>query len=696
MNHDESGDATSAHFDITALPSLPGILLKLLAALHDEHAGARQIAAIIEADIGLSARVVAAAGTGAFGPARPYRSLEHAVLQLGLGTVRMLAVTTAVQSVFERPASDPSALLLRRCWQHSLRTALAARSLARLVGEDEEAAYLAGLLQDIGRLLLAGRHPGYCADLSDTTGIDEWLDTERRHYGIAHDVLAAQLLLRWGFGRLLADAVRYRHRPAGTLTEAHPLVRVLKLANLLATGIAPVTTMTGGDGLFGLSCDLLDQLQHEVLADARALDDAPATSWAGDDATARARLQTELGQILLIDQARQQFADARETQALHAAITAGLCRLFGIGTALLFVSEEDGNLHYADGASAAADLLDGLRIAPGGASVAAAACTHGDLRQGPSAPMPAIVDEQLCGLLGTPAIAALGLRTATRACGVLVFGVEAGGLAAIQARQPGLQCYARAAAAALDTHTATRRRDARERREAADLRAAQVSQLVHEASNPLSVMRNYLAVLDQRLATSGTEVPELDILREEIDRIAGLLRGYADETDRPFAADSPTTDLNRLIREFAAIARVAFLDARDIRLVLELDPLLTPVQTDGAALRQVLLNLLRNAAEALGSGGCVTISTEAAVVTDDAGYVGLRVIDDGPGLPEAVRAQLFRPVASTKGADHAGRGLSIVAALVRQPLNGRISCRSQAGRGCRFEILIPRSSDTPD
>jgi CheY-like chemotaxis protein len=111
------------------------------------------------------------------------------------------------------------------------------------------------------------------------------------------------------------------------------------------------------------------------------------------------------------------------------------------------------------------------------------------------------------------------------------------------------------------------------------------------------------------------------------------------------------------------------------------------VEADPSQLSQVLLNLITNAAEAIGDGtGTVTI----AVGAEPTGRVRLSVSDTGPGIPDAVRERMFDPFFSTKGQGR-GLGLSAVRGIV-QGLGGQLDLDSAPGRGTRFDIWLPAAA----
>jgi signal transduction histidine kinase len=113
------------------------------------------------------------------------------------------------------------------------------------------------------------------------------------------------------------------------------------------------------------------------------------------------------------------------------------------------------------------------------------------------------------------------------------------------------------------------------------------------------------------------------------------------------------------------------------------------VEGEPDVLKQILVNLVKNAVEALAAngGGRIEIVNRGHVHRERTLYVELAVTDTGPGLAPEVMANLFSPVRSTKDGNHRGLGLSIVHGLVKK-LNGQIACRSGKS-GTAFEILLP-------
>jgi two-component system NtrC family sensor kinase len=125
---------------------------------------------------------------------------------------------------------------------------------------------------------------------------------------------------------------------------------------------------------------------------------------------------------------------------------------------------------------------------------------------------------------------------------------------------------------------------------------------------------------------------------------------------------------------------------RDVKIVKDVEPGLRIVGLPGQ-IDQVLMNLVTNAAQAIGArGGTITISARAKV-----DGVEVTVVDDGPGIPPEIRARIFDPFFTTKDVgEGSGLGLSIVHGIVERH-GGRIDVESEVGKGTTFRLLLPHA-----
>jgi two-component system nitrogen regulation sensor histidine kinase GlnL len=220
--------------------------------------------------------------------------------------------------------------------------------------------------------------------------------------------------------------------------------------------------------------------------------------------------------------------------------------------------------------------------------------------------------------------------------------------------------------------------------------SAMAEMLAHEVKNPLSGIRGAAQLLEQGAAEADRELCQL--IQDEADRIRNLVDRMDMFSDRPveFAA----VNIHQVLDHVRRIAQTGF--AAHLRIVEEYDPSLPPVWGNRDQLVQIMLNLVKNAAEAVDPlSGEIVLATAyhhgvriAVPGSKERVHVPLQVIvrDNGPGIPEAVRATLFEPFVTTKRGGQ-GLGLALVAKLVADQ-GGLIECDSRPGR-TRFRLSLP-------
>jgi two-component system, LuxR family, sensor kinase FixL len=214
------------------------------------------------------------------------------------------------------------------------------------------------------------------------------------------------------------------------------------------------------------------------------------------------------------------------------------------------------------------------------------------------------------------------------------------------------------------------------------------SALAHELNQPLSAIANYMKGSRRLLEDSSDD--RATVLREAMDKAAeqALRAGQVIRRLRDFVArgesERQVEDIKKLVEEASALALVGAKD-KGVSVRFELDPRLDFVLADKVQIQQVLLNLMRNAIEAM--EGCerreLVIST--APVPDD--MVEIAVSDTGTGLSAEVNAQLFQPFVTTKR-QGMGVGLSISRTIV-EAHGGTIAPRPNPGGGTVFYFTLP-------
>jgi two-component system, NtrC family, sensor kinase len=213
--------------------------------------------------------------------------------------------------------------------------------------------------------------------------------------------------------------------------------------------------------------------------------------------------------------------------------------------------------------------------------------------------------------------------------------------------------------------------------------------IAHEINNPLGIIKNYSRLLRESMRRSGHEPgEELEVISEELERIARIVRSLL-EFYRPVQRTSPV-DLNAEIRALLMLVEPA-LEQKSIELRLDLAPSLPQAQLAQDHVRQVLLNLLRNAEDAISGAGRITVETLHEPDDGNAGTLVLRVSDTGAGIPPDELPHVFEPFYTTKQTHGTGLGLAVTYAIISS-FGGTIDIESSPGNGTTATVRIPLQS----
>ena len=212
------------------------------------------------------------------------------------------------------------------------------------------------------------------------------------------------------------------------------------------------------------------------------------------------------------------------------------------------------------------------------------------------------------------------------------------------------------------------------------------AQLAHEIGTPLSSVSGHV-----QLALRERDLPaplrdRLDVSAREIERISKIVRDYLDST-RPLEPERQPTALPRLLAEAVDVVRGGAPDKR-VTLTTRVDPAIGELVTDPGLLRQIVLNLVSNALDAVDRDGKVEVAARPAGDGDD---VLITVRDTGHGIADDDLRRIFEPFYTTKGR---GKGTGLGLAICRQltaALGGTISVESTPGTGSTFSVRLPRS-----
>ncbi|NYE63227.1 signal transduction histidine kinase/HD-like signal output (HDOD) protein [Duganella sp. 1224] len=682
---------------------MPQILIKLIEHLQADDAGMPELAALIAKDAAMTSKILTVANSSAYHRNQRTVGLEQSLVSLGTDMIKTLVIS---ESVFQTFNSFPHSAStdLRGFWKGSLTTAVIARDVARQMDYPHvEEAYLAGLLHNVGRLALLATAPKEYAFNFTARDDEDLCAVEQRTLQITHSEAGAWLIERWNLDSFLADSVLYHHEPITRLEAAHPLIRIVRLAHLLGCHEDQQQAIEDAARLCNLDAEKLEHIvsnadrQVEKSANYLGIDLAGADDIVAPAAYAppvvdpvQQRLSEEVRNIMLVSEMGQTFARQHGEASLLEAITRSARILFDLENAVLLLENPTGHaLHGVASGEGQQRLAEFVIPLNKGGAVAQSALERKVAYVSRDNQAHNVAEEQLFRILGSDSMVCLPLVANQRCLGVLIGGAPAWQLQLLQKRERFLQSFGTQAATSLETALSERGHARRQIAHVAEEYREASRRVVHEVNNPLSIIKNYLSVLDSKLARREPVVGEMSILNEEIDRVGQLINGLADLQPTETAR---VTDVAKVVDDVLRLFRATDFVPASVQIVVRMQE--EPAEIDGDAdmLKQILVNLIKNAIEALAEGGKIEISNRGHVNRERKLYLELVVSDTGPGLSADVLANLFSPVRSSKEGAHHGLGLSIVHSLVKK-MQGLITCRS-GKTGTTFEILLPAKGST--
>lgn len=204
--------------------------------------------------------------------------------------------------------------------------------------------------------------------------------------------------------------------------------------------------------------------------------------------------------------------------------------------------------------------------------------------------------------------------------------------------------------------------------------------VAHEVRNPLTAIRGYVQILTQQMPQSDHQ-EYLAIVLKEIDSINRVIQQLLDFS-RPRHSQWQRVSLNAILKETLILVQTAGIQAR-ITFMTELAPGLAEINADKELLKQVILNVLINAVQAIQVRGCIRICTWRYSDTEQA----VTIEDDGCGIDDKLLNKIFDPFFTTK-ASGTGLGLALSQRIINAH-QGDIQVVSQPGKGTTFTLILP-------
>ncbi len=691
---------------IEKLASLPQASVRLLQTCNDPEAEFNTLTSIIRSDPGLASKMVHAANSPLYAQWGNIGDLNRMLVVLGLDTIKTIAITSSVLEFFRKiqPGRNHS---VARFWHRSLLCAHLSRELANKTGYgNPEEAYLCGLLHKIGQLVLLNCEPEAYAELLSKQHLPAILaQQETQEFGIGHVDLGSWLVEHWKLGGFICDAILYQSEPLERLLDAPKLVVLVNMAAGLSDPARRSDCMVVIRSRLQLERPdlelLIEEAEHQVEQAAKSFDvdiekeeavrladepQEPVHGRSGPDSAADVVRNTTL-----LESATAAMLQQSSSQPPYPAIHTFLSILFGLDQVLFFI-KAPGNILWGQPVGEHDLWLEQIHITlKPGRSLICDTFIHKkplDTFQYESANTALnVIDRQLIRKCGYSGLLTLPLITKGKVLAVIVTGVDRTTLDGLRPQSELLRLFLNQAAKLVLQQRKVAEQHLMQQAESRAEMIRNVRKIRHEANNPLSIVSNYLHILGAKLGAENPVQQELEIVKQEIGRVSNILL----ELTSPFSdkdLQPGFVDLNDLVTGLHSILKPSSFDLNGIETELELDNSIAPFKADKDKLKQVVINLLKNAVEAMPDGGRIAIRTRNNVIDERGRQVEISIKDSGPGLPETVRRSLFKPVSTTKGADHAGLGLSICGQIVRK-LGGGIKCLTDS-KGTEFIIAIPR------
>lgn len=213
--------------------------------------------------------------------------------------------------------------------------------------------------------------------------------------------------------------------------------------------------------------------------------------------------------------------------------------------------------------------------------------------------------------------------------------------------------------------------------------------VAHEIRNPLTAIKAWLFMQQKRLKPGTPEHEDAGLISGEINRLEHIVKDFL-QFARPSEPQFAVIQADDVLRE---VQKLIGPQLKKSNIMLALDGVApVPIRVDAGQIKQVLINLVQNAADAIGKNGNITLRArldEKRLADRPREVVILEVADTGKGIPPEVEKRLFDPFFTTK---ESGTGLGLpIAARIVEKHQGALQYQTQAGRGTTFGIILPRS-----
>ncbi len=698
------------------LPSLPQVLLKLIDTCNSDDPDLKKVSKIISQDPSLSVKVLQLVNSAYMGLRSKIYSIEKATVYLGLDAIMTIAISASVQKAFS-PSSNKTSAKLSQFWWHSIMCALVAKKIAvRTSYDSPDEAFLAGLLHDLGKLVLWVNYEKKYAEIEKELGENSNLIyLEEEKLGVNHCEVGAWLVHQWKLKSFMADAVFYHHEAGDNISDAFPLVKIVYAANALCLEYdADMPEKYNiAEKLFGFSNSQSEEMLREAMDEAADVAQSlgiqieSPSNLEGKDLDKEydkysEQLLYEVKNYSLLYGTLQNLLKAKNKDTILKIVGQGLQILFDIRKSFFFFYDPENDLiaGYSPRGDHSDEMIANLAIPLENSKSLISRCfldkkiidsfgIFSNIKKN-------IADEQLIRLLETEGIFCLPMYAHETKVGAILMGIDEAQVLQLKGQQNLLNIFVNHAAMGFHIENLKQEHINQIRSERMEASSLVARQVVHEVNNPLTIIKNYLKILGMKLSEEDPVQNDLVVVNEEIERVSGIIRQLSTFSD-PQIKKKEAININRLISNIIKIIKESILKPSHIDIHLKLDNSLPNIITEKNSIKQVLINLLKNSAEAMPGGGNIFVETKIShesskIISENRNgisqYMEIIIRDDGPGIPVKIEEHLFEPYHSSKKSKNSGLGLSIVYNIIKE-LKGTIKYASDDENGAIFKIALP-------
>lgn len=693
--------------ELVRLPSPPHILSKLLDVCHDPDSSTGDLADIISFDAALTSKLTMAVNKAAFAIDLPINNLEKAVTLIGHDKVKSMVITSSIQQLFAGLINSQK-VFLYNAWLDSLYCAVFARDIAIAIEyEHPQDAYLAGLLHDVGQIVFDAKYHDQYVKIINAKTEAETIAQEISKYGVSHTELGAAILEQWpSLSPSIADATRYHHESEELLQGSDILCRIVAEASHIARHwsrsgnpapkwqsklvsksdlnkiylhvqdkVAQTAAKLGITSPRGRSLtqdDLSGEIEKETIRLARKIRDASLVKVISSEESQFEVLDSPQNLLLKIAQEMQLFFSVSDVSLLfHDSRSTDFLTLYEVDLTqpVSKFSIDNKNSQIIKSFTEQCKLW----IEP----------ESTDKRKSP------ISDRQIVRRLHHDIALSLPMIYEDEIIGTIVIGAHKTQKNNLEKLSDIIASYLENIAGMWLKSNPGLRRQAAADRARNEEEQKDIDKLIHEISNPLSVIGNYIDIVKLKSEADGAESSkEIVILKDELQRIRNIVLNFKEGKDIEPEAVFLNTELEACIPLYIK----TFGKDNEVQVMWTLDRIDAQISIPRDALRQIILNLVKNAVEAQTDDAAIMISSYHFVNIDGRAFAQFSISDRGKGVDAKTRGLLFSPVTSKKEGDDRGLGLSVVAETLNR-YDGQIKYMQNEVRGALFEVSIPLSTE---